>query len=194
MTSLQEEKQALRAALRVRRSETARRLGDAPFALADRFVDAVPLRAQATVAGYFPIGDEIDIRFLLDRLRGLGHDIALPAVTGQGQPLAFRRWQEEDALADGPFGTRQPLDSAAAVRPEVVVLPLLAFDRRGYRLGYGAGYYDRTLAALRRRHSVLAVGAAYAAQEVPAVPTDRTDEALDWVVTDREAIQPRSKA
>jgi 5-formyltetrahydrofolate cyclo-ligase len=192
MTSMQEEKQVLRSALRVRRTEAARLGSVAAAALAERFLAAMTIEPAAVVAGYWPIGDEIDVCMLLSQLRALGHDIALPAVVGAGGPLAFRRWQEDDALADGPFGTRQPPDSAAAVTPAVVIVPLLAFDRRGFRLGYGGGYYDRTLAALRRRRRVVAVGVAYAAQEVPVVPRERDDEALDWIVTDREAIEPGS--
>jgi 5-formyltetrahydrofolate cyclo-ligase len=192
MTSMQEEKQVLRTALRVRRTKAARTDGVAAGALAERFLRAIAIEPAAVVAGYWPIGDEIDVRMLLSRLRALGHDIALPAVVGAGRPLAFRRWQEDEALADGPFGTRQPPDSAAVVTPAVVIVPLLAFDRHGYRLGYGGGYYDRTLAALRLRRRVVAVGVAYAAQEVPVVPRERDDQALDWIVTDREAIEPGS--
>jgi 5-formyltetrahydrofolate cyclo-ligase len=192
MTSMQEEKQVLRTALRVRRTEAARAGSAAAGALAERFLAAIEIAPEAVIAGYWPIDDEIDVRMLLNRLRALSHDIALPVVVGAGRPLAFRRWQEDEALADGPFGTRQPPDSAAAVMPVVVIVPLLAFDRCGYRLGYGGGYYDRTLAALRRRRRVVAVGVAYAAQEVPVVPRERDDEALDWIVTDREAIEPGS--
>jgi 5-formyltetrahydrofolate cyclo-ligase len=192
MTSMQEEKQVLRTALRVRRTEAARAGGGAAGALAERFLAAVEIASEAVIAGYWPIGDEIDVRMLLSRLQARGHDISLPAVVGAGRPLTFRRWQEGEALADGPFGTRQPPDSAAVVTPALVIVPLLAFDRRGYRLGYGGGYYDRTLAALRRRRRVVAIGVAYAAQEVPMVPRERDDQALDWIVTDREAIEPGS--
>lgn len=194
MGSLQEEKQALRAVLRERRTEAAQSSVAAAADLAERFLRGVPVRPRWEVAGYLPIGDEIDVRPLLQRLHGFGHEIALPAVVEPGAPLAFRRWRDGDALADGPFGTRQPLATAAAVLPDLVILPLLAFDRRGYRLGYGGGYYDRTLAALRRRKKVLAVGVGYGVQEVPAVPSGRHDQVLDWIVTDREAIEPRSVA
>jgi 5-formyltetrahydrofolate cyclo-ligase len=190
MTSLPEEKRALRAVLRVRRTEAARADRDAAAALADGVLHSVRMPPQATVSGYLSIGDEIDVRPLLRRLRSRGHAIALPVVVKSGQPLVFRRWGEEDPLADGPFGTRQPLASAPTVLPEVVILPMLAFDRRGFRLGYGGGYYDRTLALLRRRRPMIAVGVAYAAQEVPAVPSGRHDQALDWIVTEREAIKP----
>lgn len=194
MSSVQEAKRAMRAAVRARRKEAARLDRDAPSALADGVVQSLRMAPKAAVAGYLPIGDEIDVAPLLRRLRGRGHDISLPAVVEPGKPLVFRRWRESDPLADGPFGTRQPLPSAAAVLPDVVILPLLAFDRRGYRLGYGGGYYDRTLAALRQHRVVMAIGVAYAAQEVPAVPCDRHDQTLDWIVTDRETIKTGSDA
>ena len=194
MSSLPEEKRALRAALRVRRSEAALSGKDAAAALADNVLHAVRMPPRAVVAGYLPIGDEIDVSLLLRRLRSRGHDIALPVVVEAGAPLVFRRWGQEDPLADGPFGTRQPLASAPEVLPEVVILPMLAFDRSGYRLGYGGGYYDRTLALLRRHRQVIAIGVAYAAQEVPAVPCDGHDQALDWIVTDRETIKPEGRA
>jgi 5-formyltetrahydrofolate cyclo-ligase len=194
MSSLPEEKRALRAVLRVRRSEAALSGKDAAAALAGNVLHAVRMPPQAVVAGYLPIGDEIDVSLLLRRLRSRGHDIALPVVVEAGAPLVFRRWGQEDPLADGPFGTRQPLASAPEALPEVVILPMLAFDRRGYRLGYGGGYYDRTLALLRRRRQMIAVGVAYAAQEVPAVPCDGHDQALDWIVTDRETIKPEGRA
>jgi 5-formyltetrahydrofolate cyclo-ligase len=194
MSSLPEEKRALRAVVRARRLEAARLVMDAPAALAEGVLRSVRMPPQAVVAGYLPIGDEIDVSLLLRRLRDRGHDISLPLVVETGAPLVFRRWREEDPLADGPFGTRQPLVSSPTVLPDVVILPMLAFDRRGYRLGYGGGFYDRTLAVLRQRRKVLAVGVAYAAQEVPAVPCDRHDQALDWIVTDRETIKPGSSA
>jgi len=194
MSSLPEEKRALRAAVRVRRGEAARAGRDAAEALADGVLQAVRMPPRAVVAGYLPIRDEIDVGPLLRRLRARGHDVVLPVVVEPGVPLVFRRWQEDAPLAEGPFGTRQPAAGAPEMLPEVVILPMLAFDRRGYRLGYGGGYYDRTLALLRRRRPVIAVGVAYAAQEVPAVPRGPHDQALDWIVTEREAIEPEGDA
>jgi 5-formyltetrahydrofolate cyclo-ligase len=189
MASLQAEKQAVRAAVRVRRADAARAAPDAGDAANAVFRRDVRIRASSIVAGYLPIGDEIDPRPLLRRLHAAGHAIALPRIVRSHAPLSFRVWEEGDALEDGPFGTLQPGEAAPAIVPEVVVLPLLAFDRRGFRLGYGGGYYDRTLAELRSRRAVTAIGIAYAAQEVPSVPHDRHDRPLDWVVTEREAIE-----
>jgi 5-formyltetrahydrofolate cyclo-ligase len=192
MRSLQEEKQALRAVLRVRRAKAARSGVPAAADLTERFLQAVPVPPHTVVAGYLPIGDEIDVRPLLRRLAGHDCRIALPAVTERWAPLAFRQWQEGDRLVDGPFGTREPPAGTPELPPEVLILPLVAFDRRGYRLGYGGGYYDRTLAVLRRQGRALAVGVGFAAQEVVAVPCGRHDQRLDWIVTEREAIEPGS--
>ena len=125
---------------------------------------------------------------MLADLGARGHPLALPVVTAPRSRLVFRAWVDGALLEDGPFGTCHPAETAAGVVPDVLVVPLLAFDRAGRRLGYGGGYYDRTLAALRKEKPVLAVGVAYREQEVPGVPCDEEDESLDWVITDREVI------
>jgi 5-formyltetrahydrofolate cyclo-ligase len=189
VTDLDQEKRALRSDAAKRRKVAAAAGGDAGEALAGRFLDAVPLPADAAVSGYWPIRTEIDLLPLLGQLAARGHRLALPVVAGEAQPLVFRRWREGDAMAEGPYGIREPLDGAPAVDPDVLLVPLLAFDRAGYRLGYGGGFYDRSLAGLRARKTVTAVGVAWAAQEVDAVPHDGRDQPLDWIVTEREAIR-----
>jgi 5-formyltetrahydrofolate cyclo-ligase len=193
MAPLQAEKQAVRATVRVRRAEAARTTSDAGEAATAVFRRTVRLRPGTVAAGYLPIGDEIDPRPLLRWLRGAGHAIVLPRIVRTGGPLAFRGWDEGDTLEDGPFGTLQPADAAPELVPEVLIMPMLAFDRRGFRLGYGGGYYDRTLAVLRGRRAVTAIGIAFAVQEVPVVPADRHDQPLDWVVTEREAIETKKE-
>lgn len=142
------------------------------------------------ISGYWPIRDEIDPRPLLDSLAARGHPLALPVVGTPDAPLVFRAWAKDDALVPGPFGTRTPGDEAPEVTPRVVIVPLLAFDAAGWRLGYGGGYYDRTLAGLRRGPgTVLAVGIAYQDQQVDAVPRAPYDERLDWVVTETAAYR-----
>jgi 5-formyltetrahydrofolate cyclo-ligase len=126
---------------------------------------------------------------LLAALAARGHPIALPVVAGPRRPLIFRRWLEGDELAEGPYGIREPLPAAPKVAPRVLMVPLLAFDREGNRLGYGAGYYDMSLANLREAAATLAIGIAWAAQEFATVPHDSRDQRLDWVVTEREAIR-----
>jgi len=113
---------------------------------------------------------------------------ALPIIDGQGLPLRFRAWRPGDPVQPGALGTSEPSPDAAEFVPDLVLVPLLAFDRRRHRLGYGAGFYDRTLASLRARGSVLAVGVAFAAQEFPDVPIDGWDEPLDLVLTEQGVV------
>lgn len=189
MAPFQAAKTEMRAAARSRRATAAREYPDAAPGVADTFRRAIPLRARSVVAGYYPIADEIDVRPLLRRLRDEGHPIALPRVVRTGMSLTFAEWGEGDDLVAGPLGTQQPAESAAAAYPTAVLVPMLAFDRSGYRLGYGGGYYDRTLAALRRERAITAIGVAFAAQEVVSVPHGEYDQRLDWVVTEREALK-----
>jgi 5-formyltetrahydrofolate cyclo-ligase len=139
--------------------------------------------AGAVVSGFWPIGQEIDIRPLMLALHERGHRIVLPVTPKRGNPLSFRLWRPGDVLEPERFGTFRPTGEPAV--PDFLLVPLLAFDRRGYRLGYGAGFYDRTLAGLPVRY---ALGVAYAAQEVPEVPTGPSDVALDAVATDAGLI------
>lgn len=145
-------------------------------------VTGLALSESHTVAGYWPIRDELDCRPLLERLRAAGHRIALPVVMGRGEPLQFRLWIEGAALMPAGFGTMAPAEGAPPCVPDLVLLPLCGFDDRGTRLGYGGGYYDRTLAALPR--PVRRVGLAFAAQELDTIPRDRHDIPLDAVITE----------
>ncbi len=134
------------------------------------------------IAGYMAIQSEIDpILAMADLARDAL--IGVPVILGEGQALEFRRWQVGCNMQRGRFGARTPVD-AALVIPQVVIVPLVAFDGRGFRLGYGGGYYDRTLHALRATGPLLVVGFAYSAQQVAALPTDATDQRLDVVVTE----------
>jgi len=185
-TLLAQRKAALRAELRARRAGIAARSGEsAAQAIAGRFPGGLPLPAKAVVAGYWPLEDELDPRPLMHRLAALGHDLALPRMQGRGLPLAFHRWSPGEPLVPGPFKVQEPPASAPHVLPHLVLAPLLAFDRKGRRLGYGAAFYDMTLRALRTElPEMLAIGLAFAAQEVDEVPADASDEALDGVLTD----------
>lgn len=185
---------ALRAAKAELRAEAIRRrrtayeqAADAPERLASHFLAAIEVRQDDVVSGFWPMGEEIDVRPLLIALHGMGAVCCLPATGARGQPLSFRRWSPGDTLVSGTFGTREPGPEAATLQPNILIVPLLAFDRAGWRLGYGGGYYDRTLAALRAIGPVLAVGVGFAAQEVASVPHGDTDEPLDWMVTEKGA-------
>lgn len=142
--------------------------------------------AGRVVSGYLPIRTEIDPRPALAEATDRS-PVCMPVIDGRARPLRFRAWHPGAELAEGPFGTGAPAEGRFLV-PDVLVVPLLAFDRSGARLGYGGGYYDRTLEGLRHAGRPVAVGFAYAAQEVDAVPVEPTDQRLDAVVTEEGLI------
>lgn len=191
MEDIDAAKHALRATAKARRAA-------AHVARGVVAAQAVRARVMATrldwagvaVSLYWPMRDELDVRPLLNALHDAGAITALPTIAARGQPLVFRRFAPGDTLVPGVFGTHEPDPTSPSVMPDVVVAPLLGFDRRGYRLGYGGGYYDRTLAALRRNGAVQAIGVAYHEQEFAAIPHDADDALLDLIVTDRETIAP----
>jgi 5-formyltetrahydrofolate cyclo-ligase len=143
------------------------------------------------VSGFMPMNTEINPLPLMRELAGQGARLALPVLAGRGKPLIMRAWVSGEPLSAGVWGIREPEPEAAEVNPDILLVPLVAFDRAGHRIGYGGGYYDRTIAQLRARKAVIAVGLAFATQEVPAVPTTPRDERLDLVLTEREVIDLR---
>lgn len=184
--SVDESKAEMRKRLRALRAGAHRAHGKAAaMAVREALVALAAGTAQARViGGYWPINEELDCRPALLDLERCGYTLALPVVEGPGLALGFRRWRFDEGLRPGPFGTRQPEPAAMAAKPDIVLVPLLAFDRRGHRLGYGGGYYDRTLKTLRAARPILAIGLAFQAQEVPVVPSDGADARLDYVVTE----------
>jgi 5-formyltetrahydrofolate cyclo-ligase len=151
----------------------------------------VAIAPGAIVAGFMPMKSEINPLPLMRKLAATGAQLALPVVAGQGKPLIMRAWAFGEPLIAGVWGIREPAPFAPAVAPDMLIVPLLAFDRAGQRIGYGAGYYDLTIAALRARQAVVAIGLAFAAQEIAAVPATPRDAPLDLVLTEREAIDLR---
>jgi len=170
----------LRASARARRASLARACPDFATRIAS-YTDDIGIAPGAAVSFYWPMGDEADPRALAARLAARGHRLALPVVVKKDAPLVFRLWRESDPLVVHAFGMHEPASSASEVTPDVLLVPLLAFDARGHRLGYGGGFYDRTLASLAAKR---AVGVAYAGQETAALPTHDRDHPLDMVVTE----------
>jgi len=151
----------------------------------------VEVPADAIVSGFFALRSEINPMPLMRRLAGRGVRLALPVVRGRGHSLLFRAFAFGDALGTGVWGIREPLPAAAEVFPDILIVPLAAFDRTGQRIGYGAGYYDLTLQELRAMKPIIAIGLAFAAQEIPAVPATPRDARLDLVLTEHEVIDCR---
>lgn len=177
-------KRALRKHAKSVRLAAHQRAGEAAKSrLADIGIGFSGARPPAVVSGFLPIGQEIDPLPLMERLRAEGYQLVLPVMEGKGLPLLFRAWSPGDAMAATMWGIREPLPTAPALEPDILLGPLLAFDSAGYRLGYGGGFYDRTLARLRAMKPVISIGLAFAEQQVDAVPHLDYDERLDWVLT-----------
>jgi 5-formyltetrahydrofolate cyclo-ligase len=193
MDNVAEEKSALRAAAqasrdaltRDARQEAAEAIAARPFPL--------KIGVGTIVSGFMPLKSELNPLPLLRRLEQMGARLALPVVEGRGKPLIMRRWSFGEPLAAGVWGIREPKAAAPELDPDALLVPLLAFDRAGYRLGYGGGYYDMTIAGLRAKKKVTAIGIAFAAQEVAKVPRTERDVRLDLVITERETIDLRGK-
>ena len=151
----------------------------------------VAIKPGTIVSGFSPLKSEINPLPLMRRLAALGATLALPVVAGRGQPLIMRAYAFGQPLNEGVWGIREPNEDAAEVDPDILIVPLAGFDRRGHRIGYGAGYYDMTIGRLRSLKPVVAVGIAYAAQEFPKVPVTPRDERLDLVLTERDVIDFR---
>src|SRR3954452_19099347 len=179
------------AALARRDALSDRQRAAAAEAIAKRGLP-LAIKPGSAVAGYSPIRNEVDPVPLMQTLAAGGARLALPVVPARAKSLIFRAWSPNDRLMLGPLGILEPSPAAAELIPDMVLVPLAAFDRAGHRIGYGAGHYDFTLAHLRKRKANLAIGLAFAAQEIPAVPTAEHDVRLDLVLTENEAIDFRS--
>lgn len=145
------------------------------------FLSDVPFNSQSKIALYWPIGDEVDCRGLIFSLAKLGVQVALPTIVERGQPLVFRLFRGEENLVSAQFGTKEPDMSSQVFMPDIIALPLLAFDKTGARLGYGGGYYDRTIGNMKEQPML--VGLAFDAQELDFVPVSAHDIGLDMIIT-----------
>ena len=181
-------KRARKAAGEKREAAHADLKDSAPLKLVAHGFPVQPVPGADIVSAFFPYQSEIDTRPLLGKLASEGWTTALPIVTKVGLPLLFRRWYPGEPTIPGKWDIPRPPEDAPLVEPDVLLVPLLAFDRKGFRLGYGGGFYDRTLALLRGKKRTVAIGVAYAAQEVDKVPHDSHDQPLDFIMTDKELI------
>jgi 5-formyltetrahydrofolate cyclo-ligase len=188
LISVTQEKAALRARMRAWRDglDGAAKVRAAQ-AIAERGLALVlelrrPAR-QGAVSGFASMPEELNIWPLLRQLHGAGVPLALPVVEGKGRPLVFRAWAPGDAMDKGVWSIPQPKPDRPVVEPDILLVPLLAFDAQGRRLGYGGGFFDRTLAGLRARKRIVAVGLAYDEQRIDEVPHLDYDQQLDWVLT-----------
>lgn len=144
---------------------------------------------ETIVSGFWPTRDEIDIRPLMVQLSKEGFACALPVVDQKQEPLKFRQWELGQPLKEDELGLHQPREDAALVSPQILIVPLLAFDQDGYRLGWGGGFYDRTLTNLRAEGQVTAIGVGFSLQQVNKLPRSRHDQRLDYMVTDKGSIK-----
>ena len=190
---------ALQIKAELRRAGQARR-DTLPAEMRKAAAEAIAARAfpltivpSVIVSGFMPLKSEINPLPLMRKLADAGARLALPAVAGRGKPLIMRSWQWSEPLVPGVWGIREPGPAAATVEPDIVLVPLLAFDRSGHRVGYGAGYYDLTITQLRVSKQIAAVGIAFAAQEVETVPRTAFDAQLDLVLTENETIDLRKQ-
>lgn len=191
MSDIAEQKsevEAAKALLRTHALEKRRALSsgyrdEAARDAAKHFLDNVPLGSEQTVALYWPIRDELDVKPLITRLMDDFHAVCLPLVMGQGNPLEFRRWELGAPLFPAGLGTLEPAPTAPLVEPDLIVMPLVGWDKRGTRLGYGGGYYDITLGRMSKPPQI--VGYAFAAQEIDEIPREEHDIPLNMLVTEQ---------
>ncbi len=192
LTETQSAKAALRAEALARRDALlASERQSAAEAIAARAFP-VAITPGTIVSGFMPMKTEINPLPLLRKLADAGAQLALPAIARRGLPLIMRAWKFGDPFKAGQWGIREPMPDASEVAPDILIVPLAAFDRAGHRIGYGAGYYDMTINALRAKKKAIAIGIAFAAQEIPKVPATERDARLDLVLTEREVIDFRS--
>ena len=194
-----DQKPLLRTEMKHRRSAMAQNAPLAGDILAEIACEALDDKQQwpsadAVIAGYWPIQSEINPFPFLQIFEERGYELALPCLVpeGEGFRMIFRRFSMGDELVAGPFGIRQPEDHADEIAPDVVFLPMLAFDARGWRLGYGGGYYDRALARLSAQKAVTAWGIAFSGQQLAEIPFEVHDHPLDGIFTDQGVICVRS--
>lgn len=186
---IREQKRALRAEMRKLRRETSMSLPDASLRLRDVFLSSIPLPEKSIISAYIAMDDEIDPLPLVNAFIERGHIVCLPTIVAPCSPLKFRVFDPSRPLVKVAHSNApEPDASCPEITPSIILLPLLAFDNRGYRLGYGGGYYDRTLATLGKNQALSrAIGLAFSSQQVPRIPNSKYDRKLNGVVTETGA-------
>lgn len=191
MSSIAAQKRLLRTEAAKRR-DAAAASNDIGEKLIEVFNEAYAPPRKAAISAYYPIGSEANILPLLELLRNRGYEVLLPVVLEPKKPLVFRQWLASTVMCKGPYGIQEPGPDSKSVQPDLILVPLLAFDGYGNRLGYGGGFYDLSIKSIRENQPATAVGIAYAAQQIPAVPHDAYDTPLDRIITEDGAITPES--
>ncbi len=194
LSKVTDPKDGLREYAIAKRKRAAREAGPtASIRAAEHFFSSIPIPPGTIVSGYFPVRDEFDVMPLMGRLSRAAFQCCLPKVQEKNKPLSFREWYPGMNLITGCLDILEPDSDSRVLVPSILIVPLLAFDSEGFRLGYGGGYYDRTINILRKESSdILAVGIAYTEQQVEQVPHNSFDAQLDWVVTERGAMPIKS--
>ncbi|MCF6272908.1 MAG: 5-formyltetrahydrofolate cyclo-ligase [Rhodobacteraceae bacterium] len=184
MSDIAVQKQAVRKAAMATRKVAHEAASGAGRAAANHLLDWVASAPKVRfISGYMPIRSEIDVLPAMHALFARGYQISVPVIVAKATPLRFRAWTPDVNMVDGPFGARVP-ESGTWHQPDLLLCPMLAFDESGQRMGYGGGFYDRSIAGLKAEKPVRAMGFAYAAQQVKALPHEPTDQRLDGVITE----------
>ena len=185
--SIDEQKKAFRTQAKATRLEAFHQVPEAGEQIAQQLL-SLAFSTGANISAFWPLAEELDTLPLLHALHEQGHQMLLPIMLGAGKPLEFGSWQPGDTLKAAAFKTLEPSDDKDRLAPNIMLCPLLAFDRRGFRMGYGGGFYDRSIAQLQEQGDLLTIGIAFAAQEVEAIPIGEYDMPLDMIVTEKEVI------
>ena len=186
--SVDEQKKKFRIAAKATRLQAFKDHPHAGTNIAATICQDLNLPANRRVSVFWPLAEELDTLPLLHGLHAAGHQVLLPIMQGAGKPLLFGSWAPGDELIEAAFKTLEPSPEQPRMTPDIMLCPLLAFDRKGYRMGYGGGFYDRSIAQFKAQGELLTIGIAFAAQEVDAIITGEFDEPLDMIVTEQEVI------
>lgn len=190
--ALSDDKAALRSEMLRKRKDLRTSDSNAVDDLAKQVIQALSGLQDPTVSGYVAIGDELDVFPSLEALQEIGASIVLPVAGKSGEVLSFRPWRSGEELEKGRLSTYHPSAKTEAPDPDVLLVPLVAFDHQGYRLGFGGGYYDRTLSDLRGKKKIAAYGIGYDGQEVESIPREDHDAQLDGIITPTRIILPKT--